>query len=784
MPLRGETIGTAFVRLMVDGDKLPESVRRELRKATPEMEHVGEEHSRAYNEGFSAQQKKDKNVEKSLTANIQRAFAKMDADADFFSKGFGTRLATNIDREIKRSFPQFSKSSERLSKVISDGILKDFARTGNFNLNLRKRLLDAVDSAGSDNRWDKLSRRIDLVGDHFGKAFGKGSRNNFLNFIGTVMGGLVDLGQALPQAVKGAQDIFTAFREGFTEAGGGLKGILSGISGAGGTLGPLLKNLPALAVGIGIAVSALGVLAAGLSGVAAAATALAASLTFAVVGAIAPLIGLILPLAASVGVLILAFGGLGKAARKTLGQELKPVTKELLDLRHVAQQGLFGNIKQDAKDLAPALGTLRPLVKSVAGSLRGVFVGFAKAANTPGFKAFVDDLSRFLPSAIAALGRISVSVLGGLGGVFVALEPITKRFLRFVERLAERFDHWANSAKGKNQLKDFFAKAGDSARDVWNLLVDISHVIGTLFGSGKPTGDNIITDLDKQARNFNDFLKKNPNGLKDWFANGKQTIENVGTIVRSILGVIQILDTPENRRNLQTLLQTIAVGFDAVRLALAPANLAMTLFQTGIYLTIAAGKAMVGPLKTAFYAVELAFLDIVGGIVHAAALAFGWVPGLGGKLKAADRKIQDFAESAKLAIDGIPKHFTITAELQTQINGINASSLNAQAKKNALNYAWDHARAMGGPVWPGVGGYLVGENGPEWFQPSGRGMIVPNHDPAVQQILGNSSSTTNTTTNVRHGKSIDASGWTIVTPTEDPRRVADEVVNRLAGATL
>lgn len=35
-------------------------------------------------------------------------------------------------------------------------------------------------------------------------------------------------------------------------------------------------------------------------------------------------------------------------------------------------------------------------------------------------------------------------------------------------------------------------------------------------------------------------------------------------------------------------------------------------------------------------------------------------------------------------------------------------------------------RAAGGPVQSGKG-YVVGENGPEWFEPATSGMVVPNH---------------------------------------------------------
>jgi TP901 family phage tail tape measure protein len=49
----------------------------------------------------------------------------------------------------------------------------------------------------------------------------------------------------------------------------------------------------------------------------------------------------------------------------------------------------------------------------------------------------------------------------------------------------------------------------------------------------------------------------------------------------------------------------------------------------------------------------------------------------------------------------------------------------------------DGARADGGRVWPG-GTFLVGENGPELFQPSSAGMIIPNNQITPTRLSGSS----------------------------------------------
>jgi len=55
----------------------------------------------------------------------------------------------------------------------------------------------------------------------------------------------------------------------------------------------------------------------------------------------------------------------------------------------------------------------------------------------------------------------------------------------------------------------------------------------------------------------------------------------------------------------------------------------------------------------AFKFIADAFLNFVGTMVHAAADAFGWIPGIGGKLKAADRDFHDFHSSVDAHLNGM-----------------------------------------------------------------------------------------------------------------------------------
>lgn len=113
------------------------------------------------------------------------------------------------------------------------------------------------------------------------------------------------------------------------------------------------------------------------------------------------------------------------------------------------------------------------------------------------------------------------------------------------------------------------------------------------------------------------------------------------------------------------------------------------------------------------------WFTIIGAIVHGAANAFGWVKGIGGKLKAAAAQFDNFRDSVNRSLDGIHNK---TVNVMIQANPAPASI--AKSTPAWLQPSKVKARANGGPVVAGRP-YVVGEHRPELFVPKVDGMILP-----------------------------------------------------------
>ena len=109
-----------------------------------------------------------------------------------------------------------------------------------------------------------------------------------------------------------------------------------------------------------------------------------------------------------------------------------------------------------------------------------------------------------------------------------------------------------------------------------------------------------------------------------------------------------------------------------------------------------------------------AFLAVAGSIINTAAKAFGWVPGLGGKLREAAAKFNDFRDRVNRQLDGVKplKVTVVTAQAKREMN----DSIRSQSGRhlNVTVAAHQDAigrNAVGTSFWSG-GLTRINERGP------------------------------------------------------------------------
>lgn len=646
MPIRGENIGTAYVRIVADGDKMDESVRDALDNegVFDEFEQSGRKTSAKWREGFEKEMAKAPNqsalrdaiasplargdwlstnffrsrnwsnfrtgIEKEFGEAGKRAVRSLEAglltgriDMDALNARLEnmmpliTQERINMNREMLDQAYRMNKEFDRKNRRIQDEADADFEqhirdrqaavenlrdkygdllvsvnRLSKGERGLHRRDLIAritnlrteMDRAGgSTEEWefnlrtlerrlisihprtDRATRGIDRFADSVGRLTGRGSRNDFLNFFGSVNRGFVRMFSIVPRLVGSMQNLVGIFGEASAGKGGGFGGFLSGIGAVAFSAG---KGLAAFAAAAVVLVTMLGPAIALLSSLLAIITALVSTIGFALVGALAAAGGLLVTLGGAAGIAALAFANLDDKQKKLLKNNFKPVIDQFKELSDIAAGRLFRNLGGLGDQIAAGMERAEPLVRKTADAIRDVGISFGDSLQSRGYRQFITALEQFLPDATRRLGDIIGQTLGGFGGIFRGMIPFLEETLEWLDRITGRFSRWANSARGQNQIEDWFRKASDSAKAFGDFLGEVGELLGEVLGAGRSTGDDLFTSMADNIQRFTDYLRENPDALKNWFADAKDIAEDIGDLFVAIGKLIDKLDSPEARR--------------------------------------------------------------------------------------------------------------------------------------------------------------------------------------------------------------------------------------------
>jgi hypothetical protein len=168
MPLRGETIGVAYVRVLADGSGLGKSIDDAFDDQEKHFEKQGKESGEQFNEGFNKEFMKDfgQQLRDALDKKEMKDFEReWRTDMNKIEKNT-TRNIKVIDTNFRKMDATLNRSAELVAKGQEDWVKfnKEQKRTGTF---LRK-----------------TGDAFDTLGDRVGKGFGRGARNNFVNLFG------------------------------------------------------------------------------------------------------------------------------------------------------------------------------------------------------------------------------------------------------------------------------------------------------------------------------------------------------------------------------------------------------------------------------------------------------------------------------------------------------------------------------------------------------------------------------------------------------------------------
>ena len=395
------------------------------------------------------------------------------------------------------------------------------------------------------------------------------------------------------------------------------------------------------------------------------------------------------------------------------------------------------------KLLADLLPSLEPIAKAVSGVLSDLLGDLDKAVKSPGFKRFVQAFAHDLGRDLRVLASIMGNVFDGLAGLFGALDDsLSQGVLKGLDDITGKFADFGRDAKNNEGLKSFVSyvkqnmpKVGDLISNSFGLLGDALKVLAPL-GSGVLDFLNgivgAIRDLGAVAGPLSGALALG--GIAAFFG-GPEVGLAVGAVValaagfkhlydnsrplRSLLHDIgdyftktwlpiirdaardvvpafkdAIKDVSDTIRNNQGLFKVlgeviVALGSAAVIGAIEQTSLAIRGIAKAFKFGTAAVKLWANVTITLFRvilkgvkALVTVILSQFTTIVDGAAAAFGWLPGVGGDIKNAQKRFHEFTDGIT---DGIDTADGALRDLQTQINEVGQKHPRFHIDSNTLD---------------------------------------------------------------------------------------------------
>lgn len=488
-----------------------------------------------------------------------RAQANMIADARQMDRQWNRdqiEMAQQRDREFERLQTRFNERNR-------SGVRALLAHSNAMRGSLRT-IDDYHDRLGRTTRDnDKFSQSMRNLSDGIGRAFGRGSRNDFVNFFGGMVRGAVRVVTLLPQLgiemfkfFRGLGDVaqiaVSAFRDASSAGSSTIPALVSAVRTGGAALAISLETAGVAVIGFVAAVAAgilvLGPLIAGLSLLVGALTAVALTLGGGLIGGVAALVALVGPLALGIGAVVVAVTGLSDAQKDLLSNAVKPLTSAFKDMQKAAIAPLLQNAARQARNLVPVLDEIAPVMESASRGMSKFFDGIIDGLRSRGFRNMLRSFDYLLPFALEKLGRVGGNAFEGMAGIIDALNPLLFRFLGWLEDISGRFAEWSATARGQTALKNFFSEVGDAAASLGAFIGGATLMLGDLFNlGGNRAGIGIIDDMTAAIQRFRDYMKENPEAVKQWFADAKRFIESVGRTLDSVIKLLDKFDTPKNR---------------------------------------------------------------------------------------------------------------------------------------------------------------------------------------------------------------------------------------------
>jgi hypothetical protein len=368
-----------------------------------------------------------------------------------------------------------------------------------------------------------------------------------------------------------------------------------------------------------------------------------------------------------------AYGSLSPQARAFVQFDINKLQPVTTGFKQSAENSVLPGLQHGLAHAIQAAPLANAAIASIGGAVGDMAAKAGKALNDPFWRNWISWLGRSASKDIPMLGSAAGHMLEGIARAIKKFSPDGHSMLAWIDGLAKKFDHWT-TANGFTKFLDTVHKDGAQVAStlgaLWKVLGPFLSGAATAgFAEWKVFG-TILSGIASLPTGFIKFLGEALPviilGLK-----GMQIVNSVAKGIKAMGVAMGILDAAMDA-NIISLVVLAIVALAAGLIYAYEHSKTFRDIVNGAFKAIgdAASFMWNDVLKPVFKLWLDGWLLIVGALVHGAAAAFGWIPGLGPKLKAAAAKFDQFRDWVNGALDGI--HKDIPVKVTVQLSGSKA----------------------------------------------------------------------------------------------------------------
>lgn len=376
-------------------------------------------------------------------------------------------------------------------------------------------------------------------------------------------------------------------------------------------------------------------------------------------------------------------------AIKKLSPTAQQAVRTLLDLRHewvatqkAVQNRFFAGFRDDVIAVSRAvqpiadkwLPKMADAFAAARLAIRQVITQSADSGQLDGIMANVTKFFQNLIMVVQPLGKAFLDVAEVAAPKFARLGEV-------IANAAKAFRDWIAGAKESGKLQEWLDKAWETFKKLWEVVKNLSTAIAGIFGATSEGGDDFLDSLVKWTKDLSDWVNS---------GDGQEFIGFLSEII-SFLGQMSPL-------------LGYVLGF------------LKTMVGWWGLLAAAGAAAWNGIVEAAKFAI-MWILNGYGMLVNGAAKAFGWMPGIGPKLKAAAAEFNAFRDNVNNSLNGIKKTVDVTVNYRARYIG---NHLVSGAQQSGTYISGSGGRASGGNA---SGVIMAGERGPEMIDVGGSARV-------------------------------------------------------------